>query len=42
MNPLKALLPVGRAPRTILSGPFAGIRLHLDLHRELMICLGLY
>lgn len=42
MNPLKSLLPADRSPRTIIGGPLAGIRLHLDLHGELMIYLGLY
>ncbi|MBI2497854.1 MAG: FkbM family methyltransferase [Opitutae bacterium] len=42
MNPLKALLPAGRAPRTVLSGLLAGIRLHLDLRSEAQIWLGLY
>lgn len=42
MNPLKPLLPQGRSPRRIVSGPLAGIRLHLDLRSELMIFLGLY
>jgi hypothetical protein len=42
MNPVKALLPRGRVPRTILSGPLAGIRLRLDLQGELQIYAGLY
>lgn len=42
MNPFKALLPAGRFPRTVMSGPLAGIRLHLDLRSELMILLGIY
>lgn len=42
MNPFKLILPAGRAPRTILSGLFRGIRLHLDLHGEFQIWLGLY
>jgi len=42
MNPLRPFLPRGRAPRTILSGPMAGIRLHLDLQSELLIWLGTY
>lgn len=42
MNPLKFLLPRGRAPHRILSGPLAGIRLQLDLHSEFRIWLGLY
>lgn len=42
MNPLKALLPRGRAARAILSGPLAGIRLQLDLHGELQVYAGLY
>lgn len=43
MNPLKHLLPSGRAPRTVLSGLFAGLRLQLDLRQgELAVWLGLY
>jgi hypothetical protein len=42
MNPLRPFLPAGRAPRTILSGLFRGLRLHLDLRGEFQIWLGLY
>lgn len=42
MNPLKSLLPHGRAPRAVFSGLLEGIRLHLDLRREMQIFLGLY
>lgn len=42
MNPLKKLLPQGRAPHTIRSGLLAGVRLHLDLQCEFQILLGLY
>lgn len=42
MKLLKFLLPKGRAPRTILAGPFAGIRLSLDLQSELLIWIGSY
>lgn len=42
MNPLKIVLPRGRAPHTLCFGPMAGIRLHLDLRSELLIWLGTY
>jgi hypothetical protein len=42
MNPLKVLLPRGRAPRTVHFGPLAGLRLHLDLQTEFLIWLGTY
>ena len=43
MNPLKYLLPSGRLPRTICSGPFKGLRVHLDLRGgDLQLWLGLY
>lgn len=43
MNPVKMLLPSGRAPRVVQSGLFAGLRLNLDLrHGEAQVWLGLY
>lgn len=43
MNPIKLLLPAGRAPRTVRAGLFAGLRLHLDLRQgELLVWAGLY
>jgi len=42
MNPLRPILPAGRAPRTVASGILRGIRLQLDLHGEFQIWLGLY
>lgn len=43
MNPLKLLLPAGRAPHRVLSGLFAGLRLQLDLRQgDLMIWAGFY
>lgn len=42
MNPIKWLLPRGRAPRTVCFGPLAGIHLHLDLGNEFLIWLGIY
>jgi hypothetical protein len=37
-----ALLPTGRRPVTILTGPFKGIRMELDLQNESQIYAGLY
>lgn len=42
MNPIKWLLPRGRAPRTIRFGLYAGVRLTLDLQSEFLIWLGTY
>lgn len=37
-----ALLPSGLGPRTILTGPFKGIRMELDLQGQSQIYAGLY
>jgi predicted RNA methylase len=37
-----ALLPAGSHPRAILTGPFKGIRLEMDLHSEAQIYAGLF
>ena len=43
MNPLKYLLPSGRRPRVVQSGPFKGLRVHLDPRGgDLQLWLGLY
>jgi hypothetical protein len=42
MNPIKWLLPRGRTPRTVQAGPYAGLRLQLDLRSEFLIWLGTY
>lgn len=46
MNPLRvvknALVPSGSRPRTILAGPFRGIRMDLDLRTESQILVGLF
>lgn len=38
----KGLLPSGHRPRRVLTGLYAGLRLHLDLQAEVMVFAGLY
>lgn len=37
-----ALIPNGTAPRSIMTGPFRGIQMNLDLQNSTQIVLGLY
>lgn len=38
----RLVVPPGRQPRMIRLGPLRGLRMHLDLHHDLQIMLGLY
>jgi hypothetical protein len=38
----RAIVPAGARPRSILTGPFRGIRMNLDLQRDSQIYAGLY
>ena len=42
LRTIKVVLPVGRRPRTILFGPFRGVRLTLELQTQSQIYLGLF